>query len=311
MIGPLNGVLSVDKPEGMTSHDVVAAVRRRLPRGTRVGHTGTLDPFATGVLPVVIGKATRLSQFLTSTRKAYRATVAFGSSTDSGDRTGVVVETARPDALDALDAGSVRDAIAGLVGTHPQVPPAHSAKKVDGERAYVLARRGHVVELAPVEVTAYTIALTAWEPQTHAATVDLEVSSGYYVRSFARDLGARLGVPAHLAALRRTAAGPFAEATACPLGEVLADDAEALAQRLVPIADTLPQFPAMRLQASQVDAVLHGLPITPTPEQVATSLGRGDQQGRVRLLDDDGHMVALARPAEAGAATLHADIVLR
>lgn len=149
MIPALDRILIVDKPEGMTSHDVVATVRRRLPRKTRVGHTGTLDPFATGVLPVVIGKATRLSQFLTAGRKRYRATVAFGAATDSGDRMGAVIETASPDVLRMLDEPRLAHALATFVGMQAQVPPAYSAKKVDGERAYVLARRGDVVDLPP------------------------------------------------------------------------------------------------------------------------------------------------------------------
>ena len=188
----LDGVLVVDKPEGMTSHDVVATVRRRLPRKTKVGHTGTLDPFATGVLPVVIGKATRLSQFLTASRKQYQASVTFGTGTDSGDRMGTVIETATPDALAALDAAHVRGALAGFLGTHPQVPPAHSAKMVDGERAYVLARRGELVELAPVEVTAHAVALVDWD----AASTHGDRRSGRLGWLLRPEPGARPGCPA-------------------------------------------------------------------------------------------------------------------
>jgi tRNA pseudouridine55 synthase len=221
VIPALDGVLIVDKPEGMTSHDVVATVRRRLPRKTRVGHTGTLDPFATGVLPVVIGKATRLSQFLTAGRKRYRATVAFGTATDSGDRMGVVIDTAAPAVLGTLDETGLSQALATFVGTQAQVPPAHSAKKIDGERAYVLARRGDVVDLPPVEVTAHTLSLAGWDAASSTAIVDLDVSAGYYVRSLARDLGARVGVPAHLAALQRTGSGSWSLDDAHSLAEVV------------------------------------------------------------------------------------------
>jgi tRNA pseudouridine55 synthase len=307
MSDALDGVLVVDKPEGMTSHDVVATVRRQLPRRTKVGHTGTLDPFATGVLPVVIGKATRLSQFLTASRKRYRASVTFGTGTDSGDRLGTVIETARPDALAALDAGPVREALAGFVGTHPQVPPAYSAKMVDGERAYVLARRGEMVELAPVEVTAHAVALVDWHAVARTATVDLDVSAGYYVRSLARDLGARLGVPAHLTALRRTGSGGWTLDDAHALGEVVEAAAEAFAAMCQPMASVLQDWPVLTLDDDQLQAVLAGRFVDLEPRQVDVLVESSAE--RVRLIDTAGALVALARRHAIGA--LHADIVLR
>ncbi len=303
----LDGVLVVDKPEGITSHDVVAAVRRRLPRGTRVGHTGTLDPFATGVLPVVIGKATRLAQFLTASRKGYLADVAFGTATDTGDGTGAVIETAPPDAVAVLEAAAIADALATFAGTHPQVPPMHSAKKVAGERAYVLARRGMDVDLPATEVTAHAIDLRAWDGTRKVAVVALETSAGFYVRSLARDLGRRLGVPAHLVALRRTASGPFAIEDAHALRDVVQASADDIGQWRLPMAHLLPELPAVVLDERQLQAVLQGRPISaPAPfGNDAVAPGR-----RVRLLDAAGHLVALARPA-ADANQLHADIVLR
>ena len=189
-----DGILIVDKPPGMTSHDVVATVRRRLPKKTKVGHTGTLYPFATGVLPVVIGKATRLSQFLTAGRKRYLASVTFGAATDTGDCMGAVVATATPAALSALDEKAVRDALAGFRGTHAQLPPAHSAKRwtASGVRAREAWRgggartcRGH---------RACSVA-GARDAAAQTALLDLDVSAGYDVRSLARDLGVRLGGP--------------------------------------------------------------------------------------------------------------------
>ena len=308
MIPHVDGVLIVDKPEGMTSHDVVATVRRRLPRKTRVGHTGTLDPFATGVLPVVIGKATRLSQFLTASPKTYRATVTFGAATDTGDRMGTITEVASPGVLASLDAAAVREALVSLVGTHAQVPPAHSAKKVDGERAYVLARRGDIVDLPPVEVTAHVLSLADWDAGAHTGILDLDVSAGYYVRSLARDLGARLGIPAHLAALQRTGSGWWSLDDAHSLAEVVECSAESFLGICEPMSAALGTWPAVTLDAGQVARVLSGRVIALAPAQTAALADTPAQ--RVRLLDESGALVAVAR-ATVGASSLHADIVLR
>lgn len=297
-----DGILVVDKAAGMTSHDVVAAVRRRLARGTKVGHTGTLDPFATGVLPIVIGKATRLAQFLTAGRKRYHAVVAFGAETDSGDCTGDICATVEPADVAAVTAETLRAALSACVGTHAQVPPAHSAKKVDGHRAYDLARRGAAVVLAPVDVTAWTVDLVGWDPAAGVATVDLETSPGYYVRSFARDLGRRLGVPAHLSALRRTASGAFSLEHARTLADVLSDPAQ-LAASLVPPVDALPDMPAMVLDGPRVDDVRHGRPVP------ATGVA-APPDGRIRLIDADGRLVGLARPWPDLPNALRADVVL-
>jgi tRNA pseudouridine55 synthase len=303
-----DGVLVVDKPEGMTSHDVVAAVRRRLPRRTKVGHTGTLDPFATGVLPVVIGKATRLSQFLTASRKQYLADVAFGTATDTGDCMGSPTATAAQDALSRIDATVVRDALDAFVGTYLQVPPAHSTKKVDGERAYARARRGDIVDLPAVEVTAHAVSLVTWDDVTRTARVALEVAAGYYVRSLARDVGHRLGVPAHLSRLQRTGSGQWTLSDAHALEAILRGSVEDLAAWLQPLSALLPDWPAIALEAAQVQSAISGRLVTLDAGQ-AEALGDAPS-ARVRLLDDAGDLVALARPAH-GADTVHADVVLR
>lgn len=307
MSDALDGVLVVDKPAGMTSHDVVATVRRRVPRGTKVGHTGTLDPFATGVLPVVLGKATRLSQFLTAGHKQYVADVAFGTATDSCDRTGTVMETAQPGARDALSVDRLREALAAFLGTHLQVPPAHSAKKIDGERAYERVRRGDVVDLPAVAVTAHALELISWDPASGVAVVRLDSSAGYYVRSLARDLGSRLGVPAHLDALRRTRSGTFMLADARDLGDVAQATVEQLVLWRVPMSALLPHWPALSLNASQEDAVRHGQPFGAGLEMPLAAAA----DGRVRLLDAAGDLVGLARAAAHAPHLLHADIVLR
>lgn len=305
MSDALDGVLVVDKPEGLTSHDVVAAVRRRVPRGTKVGHTGTLDPFATGVLPVVIGKATRLSQFLTADRKQYLADVAFGASTDSGDRTGTVTATAGEAAAAALDAARIEAALPRFLGTHPQVPPAYSAKKVDGERAYVLARQGAAVTLDAVEVTAFALALVTWDEARRLARLALTSSAGYYVRSLARDLGEHLGVPAHLDALRRTASGAFALASTTPLSEVTAGGLEAILAARLPLEALLLDLPAVSLDVRQVEHVRHGRPLQLGDDQAGPVLA-----SRFRLLGPGGALVALASARGGDPRLVHADLVL-
>lgn len=286
----MDGVLVIDKPEGPTSHDVVAAVRRLLPRGTKVGHTGTLDPLATGVLPLVLGKATRLARFLSADRKQYLATIAFGTSTSTYDRMGETTATGDAGALAGITAAAIDTALDAFVGPQLQVPPAHSAKKVEGHRAYDLARAGAEVTLEPVAVTAFALRCVSWDDESHQAVVEVACSAGYYVRSLAHDLGRALGVPAHLAALRRTASGSFTLTDAHPLGAVVEAAADTRATWVIPPGRLLPSLPACVLTEAQVQAVCRGMAIRPDESQPAVPL--------LRLLDGDGLLVALAVPAE-------------
>jgi tRNA pseudouridine55 synthase len=199
----LDGVLVVDKPAGPTSHDVVDRVRRAL--GTRrVGHTGTLDPFATGVLPVCVGRATRLARFLSGGEKRYLATVRLGFATTTDDATGEPLGEPRP-----ADVGdeALGAALAALVGSFDQVPPAFSARHVGGRRLYELARRGEMAPRSATPVTVHGIDLLAREGET--LEIAVRCSPGTYVRAIARDVGERLGTRAHLTALRRTRSGSF------------------------------------------------------------------------------------------------------
>jgi len=203
----LCGLLLVDKPAGMTSHDVVVAVRQATGEG-RVGHAGTLDPAATGLLVVLIGAYTRLAPYLTAARKRYEARIVFGVSTDTDDAEGDAVETAPvPDAL--FDAASARDVLASMLGASRQVPPAYSAIKIAGRASHRVARAGGVVDLAPRDVTVFDAQILEVDPLSHSWDVAFDVSKGTYVRSLARDLGRKAGTVAHLAALRRTASGPL------------------------------------------------------------------------------------------------------
>jgi tRNA pseudouridine55 synthase len=266
----------VDKPAGMTSHDVVQRVRRVL--GTRAaGHTGTLDPFATGLLVVLVGRATRLARFVEAQAKTYLATARLGIRTDTDDLTGAVLGTAEQGTgcAEAL----VLEALGGFAGEQQQRPPSYSAKHVDGERSYRLARRGVAVSAAPVTVTVHRIELVAYrEPElVFRATV----SPGTYLRAIARDLGERLGCGAHLTALRREAIGPLRVEAAVPLERLAPTD-------LLPAREVLRHLPSWELDEPGRLAVSHGraVPSDPAPS------------GDVALLHA-GELVAVAR-AEAG-----------
>ena len=222
-------VLPVDKPVGPTSHDVVAAARRAL--GTRrVGHTGTLDPFATGLLVLCIGRATRLAEYLSGMSKTYHATARLGVTTDTLDRDGSLM--LERDAS-SVDEAAIRQALAELVGDIQQVPPQFSAKKVDGEAMHRRARRGEHVELPPVDVTIHEAELVSCDSSDLEFSV--RCSSGTYIRAIARDLGEALGVGAHLTELRRTSVGQYRIEDAVSMDE-LADEAVVARARVTPIA---------------------------------------------------------------------------
>jgi tRNA pseudouridine55 synthase len=267
-----SGLVVVDKPGGLTSHGVVARVRRLA--GTRkVGHAGTLDPMATGVLVVGVGRATRLLGHLTLTEKAYDATVRLGVTTTTDDAEGEVVATA---GTATLDEQQVRDAFAAFTGEIDQVPSAVSAIKVDGRRAYARVRAGEDVELAPRRVTVHELVVRA--VRGDEVDLSLRCSSGTYVRAIARDAGAALGVGGHLTALRRTAVGPFTLGRARTM-EQLTDDFE-----VVPIAEAArTSFPAHDLDEGQAADVRVG-------RKLAIAL---PEPGPVALFAPDGEFLAL------------------
>lgn len=232
--GP-EGVLVVDKPSGMTSHDVVARVRR-IAGTRRVGHTGTLDPAATGVLVLCLGRATRLVTALQAGRKTYAAVARLGVTTSSDDLDGEVLATT---SAAALDESTVCGALSAFQGVIDQVPPMVSAIRIDGERLHERARRGETVERPARRVEIDSIVLDRFEPGEAAdVTFLVACSAGTYVRSIARDLGERLGVGGTLASLRRVANGPFSEVEAVPLAQ-LEDDPELLTSRLLRPLDAL------------------------------------------------------------------------
>ncbi len=284
----IHGVLLVDKPAGPTSHDVVLRVRRALGIPS-AGHTGTLDPAATGLLAVCLGDALKLQRWLADGDKAYEATVAFGAATDTEDAAGQVTE--QGDASGLTEA-AVRAALPALTGELRQVPPMYSAVRVGGRRLHEAARAGETVEREPRTVMVHALELHGLGPPgpggLREARLDVRCGKGTYVRTLAVDLGAALGVPAHLAALRRTAAGPFTLDQALPLGELEALAAagkagrEAVLARLVPPAEALP-FPAVEVDAARARAVAQG--------KVITAAG---QDGLRRVLGPGGRLLAVA-----------------
>lgn len=248
-----SGVLILDKPRGITSFQAVQAVGRILGE-RKCGHAGTLDPMATGVLPVCVGAATKIAGYLAEEEKEYEAGFAFGVATDTGDATGKPVEE-RPGA--AATETAVAEALAALVGTFDQVPPAYSAVKVGGVRSYALARKGKEVPLAARRVTVREARLLACGPE--GFRVSLSVSKGFYVRSLPRDLGARLGVPLTVSELRRTRVGPLRIERAVTLDELRergrGEDAVSL---LLPIVDALGRLPHWVVPEASVSSVRNG-----------------------------------------------------
>jgi len=278
----VDGVIVVDKPEGLTSHDVVNRLRR-LANTRKVGHLGTLDPMATGVLPLVLGRATRLAQFLSSGEKAYAASVQFGWATDTYDREGTPTsEPATPDfSREQLEA-----ALECFRGTLLQTPPPFSAKKIAGTPAYRLARKHVAVELAPVEVQVFALDLTDFDGTT--ARICVRCSAGTYLRGIAHDAGRQLGCGAFLTALRRTRSGEFSESQASTL-EVLEDLARrgALDQALIPSARLLPEIPSAAVDALTAGQIRQGrdFRLSPFIERAGSKY--------VKALSPDGDLIAI------------------
>jgi tRNA pseudouridine55 synthase len=278
----LDGAIVVDKPEGWTSHDVVNKVRR-IAKTKKVGHLGTLDPIATGVLPLVIGRATRLAQFYTRSDKIYEGVVRFGWSTDSYDRAGEPTSARRDVELDATE---LEAALEPFRGEFLQTPPAVSAKKVAGRRAYELARSSVAVELEPVRVQVYE--LTVLEVAGSIAKLCAHCSGGTYMRSIAHDLGQALGCGAHLAELRRTVSGEFELAQARTLEQLESLAAEErLLDALVPTSSMLPGFPSVFVDDLTAAQIRHGrnFPASPFRSQPASRY--------VKAVTHQGELVAI------------------
>lgn len=285
----MDAVLNVLKPPGMTSHDVVDVVRR-LVRQRRVGHTGTLDPSAAGVLVLVLGRATRIAEFLTLSDKAYRVEVTFGIATDTGDAFGGVTGTAD---ASGVTAAAVEALLPPFTGEVEQIPPMASAIKVEGRRLYERARRGEVVAVPPRRVVIHRLALVDFWGGTHPrALLDVECSKGTYIRALARDLGAALGVGGHASFMLRRRVGPFTLEESLTLEELGALQASGtLEQAAVSMDQALRDLPAVDLLPGQRRQVLEG---TPLPLFRVPGWQHLPPDRPVRLRDEQG-LVALAR----------------
>jgi tRNA pseudouridine55 synthase len=301
----MNGVLVVDKPLGPTSHDVVARVRRAIGI-SRIGHTGTLDPLATGVLPLVVGRATRLAQFLTAEEKEYVAGIRLGLATATYDAEERLVrnETGEPAVLlpvrhrPAFTEAELREALTDFTGTYWQVPPPFSAKKVGGRPAYELARMQKAVELKAVEVTVRKLELVRYDDGL--ALVRVVCSSGFYVRSLANDVGRRLGCGAHLESLRRTRAGEFREDQAVPL-LLIQEEGTAALGRLVPVEGLLSGLPHVVVNERGARRAAHGNALAAEDLWDANrTVPAAVAPGPVRVLDADGALLAIGQPAGGG-----------
>jgi len=289
----MDGLLVIDKPAGPTSHDVVARMRRVLGE-RRIGHTGTLDPNASGVLPLVIGRATRLAKFLSGGTKTYQAVVRLGVATDTYDAEGAAVGPQWTGPLPSRD--QLERALDAFRGTFMQQPPAYSAKKIEGERSYKAARAGKPSLPEPVSVTVTRLETAAVAAEEITLLVDC--SAGFYVRALAHDLGVRLGVGAHLSALRRTASSGLTLDDALPL-EFAERSREDAVDAVLPMESMLPQFAEVVLTDESLLRALHGGNISAAPAS-----------GPVRLVDQLGQLVGIAEPT-AVPGVLHPSVVLR
>ena len=351
----MDGLLVIDKPVGPTSHDVVARLRRVLGE-RRMGHTGTLDPAASGVLPLVLGRATRLARFLSASDKGYEAVIRVGVATDTYDAEGAPLAPPHRGPMPSRD--EIDRALDAFRGTYQQQPPAFSAKKIEGKRSHRLARaasrssagqhsstgaggpppartdadaslqtarhatsarlprwgprhvRGRLP--APVSVTAYAVEIVGFDGDT--VTLRVDCSAGFYVRSLAHDLGERLGIGAHLAALRRTSSGDFTLADALSL-ESAERNRDTARAAVVPLAQMLPRWSSVVLTDQGARRVAHGRDVGPDditagvlPGRQAARLPAGAQQP-VRLLDPQGELIGIAEPAEPSG-LLHPSVVL-
>lgn len=285
----MNGILIIDKPAGITSHDVVSRVRRIL-HTKRVGHTGTLDPFATGVMVILVGQATRLAQFLDKDKKEYEALIKFGFATDTGDVTG------SPDTVDpkpkAVKFAAIESVLPHFRGEIEQTPPMYSAKKIDGQKLYELARKGETVERESVVVTISELEMLPPRPATYDERIDERIchgirvvcSAGTYIRVLAEDIGRKLGVGAYLTELRRTAAGKFLIGQSRTLDQLA--DLEEPTSALIPMTDAVSHLAKFTVPDDRTDKTRNGLS--------TRIFDAGFKDGEpVQMLDAAGELIAI------------------
>ena len=306
----MDGVLVIDKPSDLTSHDVVARARHIL-HERRIGHTGTLDPFATGVLVILLGKATRVAQFLSGVEKEYEAIIRLGYATDTGDRTGTPIPGPKRPPAANWGEHEIEEALKSLRGDIDQVPPMYSAKKVEGKKLYELARRGEEVERQPVRVCIHEFEPIKPQGQLIKDNLDgtfdfharVSCSSGTYVRTLAEDFGKRLQIGAHLAELRRTRVGDLRIDQAVTLDQLkIHFGEESLGTILLPVGAALSRLPFLHLSAEDVRRANHG-------REVKVAESEWADGENVRMCDADERLIAVGR-YDATAKSLHPRVVL-
>lgn len=270
---PVHGLLVLDKPDGLTSRDALDRAARWFPRKTKIGHCGTLDPLATGVLVLALGQATRLVEYVQALPKTYRTRILFGATSDTDDADGTVT----PTGAGPLDEAGVRAAIPAFVGEIEQTPPSYSAAHVDGQRAHLLARRGQAVTLAArrVRIDAIDVRSFAW-PELE---LDVACGKGTYIRSIARDLGAALGVGGYVAELRRLRIGPFV----ADEGVTLETDPTVVRAKVLPLASALSGLPQVRVTADEARRLRHGQTVV------------AEGEGEIVVMDEAGELVGVGR----------------
>jgi tRNA pseudouridine55 synthase len=294
-----DGILIIDKPAGITSHDVVARCRRIL-KTKRIGHTGTLDPFATGVMVILVGKATRLAQFLDKDAKEYEAIVRFGFETETGDRTGELRITNYE--LRDISLEEIEETLKDFRGEIEQTPPMFSAKKVEGKKLYELARKGIEIERKPVRITNYELRITNYDPvkkindsglETWDLGLKVACSAGTYIRVLAEDIGKKLGVGAHLAELRRTKAGKFGiekSVTLERLEEIVAAGNN-LAEVLISTNEAVSHLAEVKLSSDEVAKIKNGVKLKRVSDEL--------KDGEFLRLTEDGNLLAIGFYNEA------------
>ncbi|MFV0389734.1 MAG: tRNA pseudouridine(55) synthase TruB [Pyrinomonadaceae bacterium] len=293
----MNGIVVIDKPTGITSHGVVSCMRRRLDT-KKIGHTGTLDPFATGVLIALVGKATRLARFINSDSKTYEARIKFGFSTDTGDLTGSKTDEYKGSNRVHQNLAQVNwdKVFQAFIGNIEQIPPMYSAKKVNGKKLYELARIGKTVTRKPSNVLIHELKLvkeTLFKSRNEdEISIFVKCSAGTYIRTLAEDIGKAIGIPCHLSALRRIAAGDFTLNDSVLLDN-LESDKNWFLKHSVPMASALTRIPGKLLSESEVNEISHGRRIY-NVEDVK------DVEGEIKLLNSKGALVAIGEIADEG-----------
>ena len=276
----MDGIFNINKPTGITSHDVVAFIRKHL-KQKRVGHAGTLDPLASGVLPICVGKGTRVAEYLSESGKAYQAEIHFGTATDTYDAEGTITATA---STAELTLNIIEETIEQFRGPQMQYPPLYSAIKIEGQPAYKRARAGEAIVLEPRPIVIYALEILAWIPPR--LTLAIECSKGTYIRSLAHDIGIQIGCYAYLEALIRTRSGPFTLADSITL-EQFAEVAETntIQDYSFPFDKALEHYPAIKLDTEAAERVKHG---------IAFSHELANNSSLARVYDINGVFIAIA-----------------